>query len=164
MRATDKNPPMTAEDFYRAGRERYHEAEFLYNEQIRNPGQELWNVINFLSVVAAECIFTWQLLCKNPNAILVTNHDIDVLAKQTDLINIQGIGKATGDIWNYWKHWHKDLRYLDKQYFIERVKTETIVDPKFYPEAPEIIGKTVYSAATTIIKVGEQEWKKQNAT
>lgn len=159
--ASGKNPEMEADDFFRAARERWGEAEYLYEAQRSDPDQKFWIGIMFLAVVAIESMYTAFFVLKYGNdAAFSVEHLLDILLEDTDLANIRSVSDANGRIMSYWTLWHKDLRYLDYEYFIKRVRDNPDKAPVVVDNAPSIIGEKTYIDAKLIIEEGEKLWVK----
>lgn len=167
-RASDKEPPLTATDYYQASEDRFAEAKRLFEKGEKETKPHYWIGIIFLSVVAVECLLTAFLLKENDDAELVTSHNIEryiELIKGTRLIDIEHVDKELGEIHTYWEPWQQDLRYLSADAFISRViynndNGDTIVSEDEVTIAPELIGNIVYDAASVIVRAGEYQWKK----
>lgn len=152
----DKHPPMTPEDFKNSARERLENARALKTANDANPGLNHWIAINFLSVIAAECMLTEYYLREKDTHRVLASHNIDKVGKGTAFKDIPSVSTAVAKVHNYSKNWETDLRYLDSSYFTRRVSNQY----RRAASAPtaETIANEMFYAAEVIVKEGEKIW------
>lgn len=152
----DKAPRMTPEDFKNSASERLDDARALKNTQTANPAANHWIMINFLSVIAAECMLTAYYLRENDTHRVLASHNIDKVGKRTSFKNIPSVSTAAEKIHNNFKNWETDLRYLDSSYFARRVSNK--YQRAASTPTAETIANEMFYAAEVIVKEGEKIW------
>jgi|GEM_PF-1778492 len=152
----DKAPRMAPEDFRKSARERLNDARALINRQNKDPGANHWIMINFLSVLAAECMLTAYDLREKETHRVLTSHNIDKVGKRTSFKNIPSVSAAAAKIHNDFKNWETDLRYLDSSYFARRISRK--YQKAASTPTAETIANDMFFAAEVIVKEGEKLW------